>query len=188
MAWRMADQPDIVGDVAQVLRLGRVVSVDREAATCTVAVGDPDGESGDVITNAIPWIAGRAGSTTIWTPPVEGEQCLVFAAGGDIAQAVALPGIFCDAFPAPGDPDREFVRFGDGAMLSYDRAAHALTVDLPAGGHVTIVAPGGVTIQGNVTVNGTIEASGDVTAGEISLQTHTHNGVEPGGGSTGEPQ
>lgn len=183
----MADQPDIVGDVAQVLRLGRIASVDRAAGTCTVAIGDPDGESGDVITDSIPWAAAHAGRTTVWSPPVEGEQCILFAPGGDIAQAIALPGLFCEAFPAPGDPDREFIRFGDGAIISYDAGAHALEVELPAG-TVTIVAPAGVTIQGNLTVEGEIEASGDVMAGEISLQRHTHGRVQAGGSNTGEPE
>jgi phage baseplate assembly protein V len=184
----MADQPDIVGDVAQVLRLGRIASVDRAAGTCTVAIGDPDGEGGEVITDSVPWAAVRAGRTTVWSPPSDGEQCALLAPGGDIAQAIALPGIFCAAFPAPGDPDREFVRFGDRAMIAYDAGAHALDIDLPGGGTVAIAAPGGISIQGNLTVEGEIEASGDVIAGEISLQRHTHGRVQAGGSNTGEPE
>ena len=49
-------------------------------------------------------------------------------------------------------------------------------------------ATGGVTINGNVTVNGSIKSSGDMVAGSISVQHHTHPGVETGGGSTGQPQ
>lgn len=37
-------------------------------------------------------------------------------------------------------------------------------------------------------VQGAVSAGGDVQAGQISLQTHTHAGVQPGSGQTGAPQ
>lgn len=43
-----------------------------------------------------------------------------------------------------------------------------------------------VTINGNLTVSGTINAN-EVTAGSISLSSHTHSGVQTGGGNTGPP-
>lgn len=46
----------------------------------------------------------------------------------------------------------------------------------------------GIEVDGNLKVNGTITATGDIIAGEISLQHHTHPGVEPGSGVTGQPQ
>lgn len=39
-----------------------------------------------------------------------------------------------------------------------------------------------------VQVNGTITATDDVTGNGISLDNHTHTGVQPGSGSTGKPQ
>ncbi|MFT9441029.1 MAG: Gp138 family membrane-puncturing spike protein [Acetobacter papayae] len=39
-----------------------------------------------------------------------------------------------------------------------------------------------------VNVTGAITASGDVKGGSISLDSHTHSGVQTGGGSTGGPQ
>lgn len=42
---------------------------------------------------------------------------------------------------------------------------------------------------GKIVTPGTIESTGgDVKAGNISLNNHTHGGVQPGGGSTGGPQ
>ena len=38
------------------------------------------------------------------------------------------------------------------------------------------------------TFNGTITTTGDVVAGSISLDTHVHTGVQPGGGDTGGPR
>lgn len=50
-----------------------------------------------------------------------------------------------------------------------------------------------VEIDGDLQVKGTIaakdvNASDDVKAGNISLKSHTHGGVQPGGGTTGQPQ
>ena len=47
---------------------------------------------------------------------------------------------------------------------------------------------GNTIIAGDTTITGTLTVSGDVTGAGISLSTHTHSGVEPGGGSTGGPQ
>ena len=72
------------------------------------------------------------------------------------------------------------------------------------GGQLVITAPGGIvrnaptdvqngegatsTLNGNLQVNGDISSTGDQTAGGISQMAHTHDGVQPGGGSTGKPQ
>jgi phage baseplate assembly protein gpV len=69
-------------------------------------------------------------------------------------------------------------------------------VNLMAGGKVIAKASefdltGPVNITGDVNVSGGIIASGDVKAGGtsgISLQGHTHSGVQSGGSSTGTPQ
>lgn len=184
----MSGQPDHVGDVSQVLRVGRIASVNRAAATCTVAVGDPDADDGETLTSDIPWLVPCAGETAVWSPPSEGEQVLLFCPDGDIAQAVAAPGIFSTAFPAPGAGTREFIRFADGAELGYDPDSAKADVTLPSGGKLSIVADGGVTIEGNLSVTGEIEATGDVVAQGISLATHRHSGVQAGGADTGLPE
>ena len=54
-------------------------------------------------------------------------------------------------------------------------------------GHVTI--EGGLDVAGGsgAAVDGSLTTSGDVTASGISLTSHTHSGVTPGGGNTGGP-
>lgn len=52
----------------------------------------------------------------------------------------------------------------------------------------SVIINGNTTINGNLQVNGTINATGDIIAGSISLQHHTHGGVEVGTKNTGEPQ
>ena len=52
-----------------------------------------------------------------------------------------------------------------------------------------ITGQGGMAISGGsgATVNGSIHTTGDVTAGSISLQGHTHSGVQGGNSRTGTP-
>lgn len=188
----MADPPDTTGDVSQIVREGRIVSVDRASATCIVAIGDPDGEDGETVTDDIPWLAARAGGTIVWSPPSEGEAVLLIAPGGDIAQAVAVPGIYSTEFPAPGDGPREFIRFEDDAEFGYDPETGEADVTLPSGGKLRIVADGGVSIEGDLDVTGAITAidiiaTDDVTASGVSLTGHTHSGVQSGGSDTGPP-
>lgn len=43
------------------------------------------------------------------------------------------------------------------------------------------------TMTGNFTLNGSLAATGDISAGGVSLTTHTHGGVQAGGSNTGVP-
>jgi phage baseplate assembly protein V len=117
-----------------------------------------------------------------------GEQCLVLSPEGDLGNGIVLPGLYCDAFPAPSDqPDLVCFAFADGAWIGYDAVRHALAVTLPAGGTAALDAPGGLTIHGDVTVNGSLTASGDVVGQGVSLKGHRHSGVQGGSGQTGAP-
>lgn len=119
---------------------------------------------------------------------------MLIAPSGDITGAMALRGIDCDAFPPIADTARELVQFEDGAVIAYDPASHKLEVVLPAGATVSIIAPGGVTldcdvrITGDLLVDGKADVVGDVKSGNVSQQQHKHLGVQPGSGLSGLPQ
>lgn len=189
----MAQQEDIPADLSELIRLGSIATVNLAAGTCTVRYGNPDDEGGGAETPPIRWFTLRAGKTRAWSPPSEGEQAMVFAPDGQLAGAVALVGIFSDAFPPPGDTLAELIEYEDGAKVGYDPVAHALTAILPGGGTAEIEAPAGitlrgpVTIEGDVTLNGKMDATGDVKAAGISLKTHKHGGVQAGPAQTGAP-
>ena len=55
-------------------------------------------------------------------------------------------------------------------------------------GHMTI--EGGLNVSGGsgAAVDSSLTTTGDVVADGISLDSHTHSGVQPGGGDTGGPQ
>ncbi|HGM6414782.1 TPA: phage baseplate assembly protein V [Stenotrophomonas maltophilia] len=173
--------------VSNLMREGVVTEVDHAAALCRV-------RSGELETAFIPWLTPAAGKVRVWLPPSRGEQVQLLCIDGDLANAVAVPGMFSNAFPAPSsNPDLVLIQFADAATVVYDSASHALAANLPAGGTVSIVADGGVhitgpvTIEGNVSITGKAEASEDVIAGGVSLKQHKHRDVQPGGGTSGPP-
>ncbi|EMM0382373.1 translation initiation factor IF-2 [Pluralibacter gergoviae] len=123
-----------------------------------------------------------------------------FAIVGPQSQAQKISGISTTAAQ---------LRTDDGAAFVEVAAGHDITVKTPgaltatADGGTTITSPT-ITLNGKVTINGTLtqgmgEAGGgatmrgpvtvteDVIAGGKSLMTHTHGGVETGGGNTGAP-
>lgn len=55
-------------------------------------------------------------------------------------------------------------------------------------GHITGMGGMAVSGGGGASVTGSVTVSDDVTASGISLTSHTHSGVQPGGGNTGQPQ
>lgn len=189
----MSDLPDPRRVIGNIIQIGTIETVDLAEATCRVRVGE-------TVTGDVCWIVQRAGKTRTWSPPSVGEQCLLICPEGDTDGALALLGIFSDANPAPSDKAIDLIRFDDGALVSYDAAAHLLVAQLPAGGKVQIDAPGGVKITGpveiigpvkvtgDVGITGKAEASDDVIGGGKSLKSHKHLGVTAGGGVSGAPQ
>lgn len=186
--------------LGSVIRLGAVAELDLDAARCRV-------NTGEILSDFVPWFVPRAGECIEWSAPSIGEQVLLLSPGGDTHGAIALRGVYSDAFPAPSNAaTKHLIRFLDGAVIEYDHEAHALSATLPAGGAATITADGGITLNGPLTVNGestfnghaqvnddldvsgTATAESDVIGGGISLKNHKHGGVQAGGSLTGAPQ
>ena len=195
---------------ANLIQVGVVAEADYAAARVRVLMGG--------LTSAwLPWTTARAGGDRTWAAPEVGEQVLIACPDGDPASGVVLGAIYQAAHAAPADnADTTRTVYSDGAVVEYDRAAHAMTITLPGGGTLDITAPGDVTITapltkivgnlelsgvlttgtggaGGGTINGNLHIIGgldttlDVVADTISLQEHVHDGVTPGGGNTGEP-
>lgn len=94
-------------------------------------------KTGKLVTDWRPFMAMRAGEDAEWWPPSVGEQCLLFSPSGDLAASVALPGIYCDANPAPDDnPHTRTISYSDSALVQYNKETHAYTVEVPAGGTI----------------------------------------------------
>ena len=190
---------DIPADIAALIRIGIVVSVDLAAARCIVRYGDPDDDE-PAETPPIRWLAPRAGLTRVWSPPSVGEQVLLLSCDAQIGAAVAVMGPVQDAFPPLGSTTVEMIEFADGARITYDAEAGELKATLPAGAKAEIEAPGGITLRGDVTIEGklmvsetadigeTLTAGDDVIADGISLTGHKHGLVKAGTDKSGEPE
>ncbi|TPG14372.1 phage baseplate assembly protein V [Sphingomonas oligophenolica] len=177
----MGDQPDTQRQIGDLVRLATVASVDHGAATCRVRVGD-------ILTGDLPWLTLRAGATRHWSPPSVGEQVVLLCPESDTAAGIVLPGIYSDANAAPSaDEHATVVTYADGAVLTYDASAHALTATLPAGGTATIEASGGITLRADVTIEGRLTVRDDVTGSGVSLKNHVHDHVQAGGAVSGKP-
>lgn len=178
---RMANTQDPEQQVGEAIQYGVIASVDYANATCTVTLGD-------LTTGELPWVAQRAGAARIWSPPSVEEQCVVLAPEGDLENGLVVVGLYSDANPPPSnDPDVIQISMPDGASFSYNHATHALAITLPAGGTMTVDAPGGTSWTGNIDVEGKLTASDDVVGGGKSLKSHKHGGVQAGGAQTGAP-
>jgi phage baseplate assembly protein V len=179
--------------IGELIRYGVVDKVDHSTGKIVVRVGE-------ILTDDVRWLHAASGDTRIWSPPSIGEQVLLLAPEGDVAGAIALRGVHCNTFPPAGDSTRELIRFADGAVIAYDPESHTLEAILPAGATVSIVAPGGVTIDADVRITGDLVVDGDISSsgtvtGDVdvvgagkSLKGHKHLGVQTGGGVSGIPQ
>lgn len=140
---------------------------------------------GENQTDWLPIPALAAGAVKAWRCPSIGEQFLLVSPSGDLANAIPAISIYSDHHPSPSqNPDQIHVQFNGDSHLTIDTdtgvvmlKAAAVTLDCPV-----------TTMTGNLTVAGNIHAAGDVTAGSISLQSHTHGNVQNGRSITGAPQ
>ncbi|ULL06033.1 phage baseplate assembly protein V [Pseudomonas putida] len=184
---------EILRLLENLIRFGTVAEVQHAPPRVRV-------KSGELTTTWLPWLAFRAGADQEWDPPTVGEQVLLLSPSGQLANGVAITGLFSDNIPANGDRAGLHRRtYSDGAVIEYDSKAHHLSAVLPAGGTTDLVSDGGIHIvgpithegdytqTGNQTVTGLVTVSMDVVAAGISLVKHLHEGVMPGPGQTGKP-
>lgn len=156
---------DLLRLLLNLVRKGTVIAVDHDTELCRV-------ECGDLQTNWIRWLSLAAGETRDWNPPTAGEQVLVLAPGGEMADGVALRGISSEDKPAPSHKPSTHTRtYPDGARIEYDHDARTLVATLPAGATVLLEAPGSVTVK---TGTATVEADQvTVKANTITLDAPT---------------
>ena len=172
-----------MSDKQQLLRVGKISSINYENGTARVTYEDKDGGT----TPEIPFLAWE-----YWMPKIE-DQVLVGHLSNGSSRAVILGPFWYDGHrPHQGREGlyrKEYTnQIGkDGAeydakAASYTIKAGGCTITLQ-GGAATITAPNGiraladVTAAGNLTVEGAATVTGDVIGGGISLDKHTHTGV-----------
>lgn len=175
------------------VRLGTIAEVQHAPPRVKV-------RTGGILTTWLPWLAQRAGVERDWDPPTVDEQVILLSPSGQLANGIAITGLFSDQIPANGDRAGLKRRtYADGAVVEYDSVAHHLSAILPPGGSSEVISDGGMRIvgdivhegnytqTGNQTITGKVEVSIDVVAAGISLVEHPHDEVMPGKGLSGRP-
>lgn len=170
MSWFLSD---LERRFANLISFGAVTALDTGRARVKVKIGALE-------TDWLPWLTAHAGKVRSWSAPELGEQVMVLAPVGDLAQGVVLPALYQQQFNAPSaDPDTHLLTFQDGTTLSYDETSK--TLDLTSKGPITLNAQGAVTvnaagsialnaaetsISGNLTVGGSASIAGGATVGQ----------------------
>lgn len=154
-----------------IARTGRVEQVRAgNPARCRV-------RTGDLLTNWVPWFAlaaGGAEQTRHWRTPALQEPCLLIAPGGDLAQALALPGLYSDDMPqGSSNPEVERHDFSSSDYWEHDRAAQTLMVDiaqsitLKVGDSTLVITPQGTTLT---TPEHTVDAATTTFTGAVTIE------------------
>jgi phage baseplate assembly protein V len=151
------------------LEYGEVTALDHKTCRLRVRLDDRDGLQTYWLN-----IPQRNTQGTQRRPlmPEIGEQGAVLL-DADGVGGVYLGGIYSSAEPPPVvDEDTEYVRYSDGTVASYDRAAKAMTVNCV--GQIVLKCNGGVTIEAGEAVlieaaSGTLDIPQLTLNGQLSL-------------------
>ncbi|MFQ1047121.1 phage baseplate assembly protein V [Avibacterium paragallinarum] len=180
--------------IENLIRYGVIAEVDCAARRVRV-------QSGEILTDWLPWCALRAGTTKIWSPVTVGEQCVIFAPSGELSTGFVLAGIYCLEFDTPSNsPDEHVIEFADGAKIEYNQASSTLkisgvtTVIVQASSSITLETPlvkctqdlevaKNVTIGGNLSMNGSGGSGNAEIKGNVKVQGNVKSQADVVAGS-----
>lgn len=150
------------------IRYGVVSAV--QAGCVRVVFEDEDG----MVSDWLP-IVGRNTKDNKDVDPLDvGEDVVCVFLPNGATSGFCLGAFYHQGNPPPHDNlNMRSVLFADGTIVSYDRAAHVLTVNCGTG---TV----------NISASGNVNVTGDVIADGISLKNHIHP-ENDAGGPTGPP-
>lgn len=169
---------NVVSQIAQD-QICIVTSYDPASAAVKVTL-QPDG----VQSGWIPLGVGAAGGTTFNVVPNIGDQVLIHNVQGDGENYVVSHSLHSDVdVPPNATPTGQPAQAGD----VHIKHASGTEIYLGADGIIHLIGP--VAIQGNVSVTGNVTATGGITAGlggadPVTVQAHTHKGVQTGSGTS----
>lgn len=151
-------QSDMQNRLAKLISLGTVNEVDYEKALVRVAIGD-------WLTAWLPWLTAQAFNDLNWQAPEVGEQVVVLAPCGDLAQGVVLGSLYQNSHnleTVASDvalESRQHVqrtKYQDGSLIEYDREKHRYFIDIKGEeATVDIVSAGtlNITTEKDITVH-----------------------------------
>ena len=93
--------------IESIIRFGLIAEVDHAQAKARV-------KCGEILTDFIPFTTLRSGTTKTWSPPTQGEQCVILAASGELTTACIITGLYTQNSPSHS-ADEHVIEFADGA-------------------------------------------------------------------------
>jgi len=158
------DISELFRRVSNIIRIGKVISVDYSKAKAKVKIGN-------LTTDFMPWLTP---STSAWIPLKNGEQVLVLSPNGDLRMGMILPALYQSSKTPP----------------AHDSNKITFNVDVSHKGAIT--ATGNISTSGNITTTGKVTATGEVEGKGKKLSTHTHQfsynaGETPSTATTEQP-
>ncbi|PTT02217.1 phage baseplate assembly protein V [Pseudomonas sp. HMWF006] len=173
------------------LEYGEVSAVDHMTCRIRVRLDDRDGVESYWLN--VPQRNTQGTQRRPLMPELNEQVAVLLDADG--VGGVCLGGIYSTAEPPPVvDEDTDYVRFSDGTISTYDRAAGVMTLDcvgalllkcgrnitVEAGEPVVVKAPSAtldipqVTLNGDLQVNGSINATGVIKDVGGNSNHHSH--------------
>ncbi|ESP95457.1 MULTISPECIES: phage baseplate assembly protein V [Pseudoalteromonas] len=173
---------------AKLISIGTVEEVDYELARVKVRIGE-------WLTAKLPWLTHQAAQDMTWQAPEVGEQVLVLAPSGDMAQGIVLGSLYANAheqphykmnhvvdatsaggalvqaLPAIAPQAREHVQrthYQDGAIVQYDRENHAYDIFIPQAdplAKINIYCGGDINVECHNDTNVTVGNDANVVIG-----------------------
>lgn len=187
---------------------GIVSAVNLAANTVSVqpaiqgAVTDANGNVSNVnlpVLVDVPIVFPSAGGFSLTFPIVAGDEVLVifssrcidtwWQSGGVGKQAEARMHDLSDGFAIAGikSQSTKIDNISNNSVQLRNNDGDAF-IEIDSDGKIKLVSATSITLDAPlVEMTGDLNVAGDSIAGTISLQTHTHSGVQTGGGNTGAP-
>lgn len=157
----MNDLATLARLLENLIRFGTIAAVQMDPPRVQV-------KTGTLTTAWLPWLNPRAGLDREWNPPTVNEQVLLLSPSGQLANGVAITGLFSDLIEANGDRDGLHRRtYRDGAVIEYDSIAKHLRATLPGTAEVTAVGNIALTSGADITI--TAAGNFKVTAARVDL-------------------
>ncbi|TVZ39380.1 phage baseplate assembly protein V [Alteromonadaceae bacterium 2753L.S.0a.02] len=158
----MTNFAEVLRLLSNIVRFGLVSEIDHSTARVRV-------QTGENLTDWLPWLTLRAAQVNTWNPPEVGEQVLLLSPQGELNQGVALTGLYSDQVPAPRkNGDEIHTVYPDGTFSTYNHAQNKLTIEIKGAAELTVTGDVNALVNGNVTatVDGdtTAEIGGDLSA------------------------
>ena len=123
--------------MAGMLRVGVVHEIDYPGLRLRVKVEE-------IVTGWLPWPGFLGRNRVDWTPLKVGQEVLLAAPSGDLAQqAIVVAMLHVEGDPPPStDPEKDIVQFRSGTVVTHDATTGDL--DIECAGNITITAAGNI--------------------------------------------